>query len=139
MALVPDIRFEPVSRAVAPRRAAASGWSGVGTGAPGAAEAAASTSALSLDGLLALQGETDAVERDRKARRRGQDMLEGLAAIQRALLADGCSAATESAATLARLADLAGSLDVADDPALASVVTAIRLRALIELARRSVN
>lgn len=131
MALVPEIRFEPVSRAVPPRRAAASGWTGVPTGSASAAAAAGSTAALSLDGLLAMQGETDAVERDRTARRRGRDMLDGLAAMQRELLAGGTSGAT-----MARLGELADSLGEADDPALASVVAAIRLRALIELARR---
>jgi hypothetical protein len=73
--------------------------------------------------------------RDRRAQRRGQDLLAALAALQRALLAGG-----DPADVLGRLASLATDLPSASDPRLAKVLRAISLRARVELARhRSVS
>lgn len=91
--------------------------------------------ATSLSGLLALQEADAPVLRDRRAQRRGQDLLAALAALQRALLAGG-----DPADVLGRLASLAADLPSASDPRLATVLRAISLRARVELARhRSVS
>jgi hypothetical protein len=93
------------------------------------------TTATSLSGLLALQEADAPVLRDRRAQRRGQDLLAALAALQRALLAGG-----DPADVLGRLASLATDLPSAVDPRLAAVLRAIGLRARVELARdRSVS
>ena len=92
-----------------------------------AAEAPAAASAI---GLLALQEGAPAAERDARARRRAEAMLDELAALQRDLLAG-----LRDPARLRRLADLAQG-EAAADPALAGAVAAIALRVRIELARR---
>ncbi len=85
----------------------------------------------SLAGLLALQEELDGgTVRDRGARRRGRDLLEELAALQRDLLSGA-----PDPARLARLADMADSVPEAADPRLRDVVSAIVLRARVEAAR----
>jgi hypothetical protein len=97
-------------------------------GGTGEADSVAETS---LAGLLALQEEADGGDaRDRAARRRGRDLLGGLAALQRDLLAGG-----PDPARLARLAEMADSLPEAADPRLRDVVAAIALRARVEAAR----
>jgi len=102
---------------------------------PAAAErpetaAAEATAAPSAAGLLALQETIPPAERDARARRRGQAMLEALAAIQVDLLAGRVDPARLEA--LARLTEG----EAAADPALAEAVAAITLRARVELARR---
>jgi len=114
----------------APRGAAGGfrlpGATGGGTGV----EAAEGPAAASAIGLLALQESAPAAERDARARRRGEAMLEELAALQRDLLAGRADAAR-----LHRLAGLAAG-EAAADPALRAAVDAIALRVRIELARR---
>lgn len=95
--------------------------------APGAA------SEVTLGGMLALQEmESGAVE-DRAARRRGQDLLAELAALQRALLEEGGEASSRAA--LQRLVGLARAVPQAASPALRQAVAAIVLRSRVELAR----
>ncbi len=72
-----------------------------------------------------------ATQRDRDARRRGNEALELLAELQRALLHPG-----DGAGHLARLTELADHFPQAADPGLAEVGRAIGLRVAIELARR---
>jgi hypothetical protein len=67
----------------------------------------------------------------REARRHGQDILAALADLQRLILS-GASDGT----TLQRLADLAGSVPLATDRRLNAIVSAIVIRARVELARR---
>ena len=87
--------------------------------------------AVALSGLLALQEAGAEAPRDRAARRRGQDILAALAALQRALLA---GEGPED--TLARLAALTADLPRALDPHLDRILAAIALRARVEMARR---
>ena len=110
---------------------------GVPDGAPAGADSpGVGVAPTSLAGMLALQadqGEWDAASpaaRDRRARRGGRDVLEALAAMQRALLGGGADAAA-----LARLAALAGGLPDAADPGLRAIIGDIGLRARVELAR----
>lgn len=103
--------------------------SSANTGAPAAAPA----EGVSLSGLLAAQEAERETVRDRAARRHGQAMLDMLRALQRACLIDGGDSGADA---LARLADLVGAMPQADDPALASVLQAISVRAAVELARR---
>ncbi len=92
---------------------------------------AATSAAIPLDGMLALQEqEADAV-RDRQARNHGQSLLQALAALQHILLFG-----RDAGAALERLASLAEAPPAAADPALAAIVQAIALRARVELARR---
>ncbi len=87
--------------------------------------------AVSLSGMLALQElETEPVE-DRTARRRGQDMLAVLAALQRALLAG-----VADSGALERLAELTRGLPEPRDPRLRAVLDALMVRVHVELARR---
>ena len=102
------------------RTAASSATAGV-EGASGAEE-------VGLAGMLALQEMPDRDVADRAARRRGQDLLAALAAMQRAMLGLGDGDG-------ARLEQLAAGVPRADDPALRDVVAAIALRARIEAAR----
>lgn len=79
--------------------------------------------------LLALQESAPAAERDARARRRGQALIEELTALQAGLLAGRIEPGRLRA--LARLS--AG--EAAADPALAAILAAISLRARVELAR----
>ena len=98
-----------------------------------ASPAAPSPSASALGGLLALQegligaALPDSV-RDREARRRGREMLDDLASLQRGLLRG-----RPDPALLRRLAE-AGEIDAAD-PGLRALLVEIALRARLELAR----
>lgn len=84
-----------------------------------------------LGGLLGLQEIEDLPERNRKARRHGQDMLAALADLQRALTQSDPSRALERLATLVQAQNLAA------DPLLATILAAISLRVRVELARRN--
>lgn len=81
--------------------------------------------------MLALQ-EAD-VDRhgDRPARRRGEALLDTLAALQRELLAPG----GPDAATLRRMESLVSEMPEAASPGLREAVEAVRLRAVVEIAR----
>ena len=92
---------------------------------------------LALQELAAEQGAGPSSERsadvaDREARRRGRDMLAALAALQKALLDGG-----DPEPGLAGLARLVDAAPPACDPILAGIVSAIRLRARLEILRRS--
>ena len=92
---------------------------------------AAAVSHVALGSILTLQelgGETLA---DREARRYGHDMLSALAELQRALLLG-----SDDDATLQHLAELAATVPRATDRRLAAMISAIILRARVELARR---
>ena len=106
-------------------------------GASGAATAA--SPARGLDALLALQetaaASQDPATRDREARRHGRDLLEELAALQKALLAGGDGAEAADGA-LGRLVSLLRSMPAAADPGLDGVLRSVGLRARLELARR---
>jgi hypothetical protein len=81
--------------------------------------------------MLALQEVGGEAPEDREARRHGHDLLDALAALQRAALTGG-----DGAAALERLADLAAAVPAAADGRLAAIVSAIVVRAKVELARR---
>lgn len=98
---------------------------------PAGPAATAPAAEVALSGMLALQELEQGEVQDREARRRGQDLLTELAALQRAVLA-GPGADT---ASLHRLAALAQSVPQAADPRLRQVVAAIALRSRVELAR----
>lgn len=80
-------------------------------------------------GLLALQETAPAAERDARARRRGEALIEELAALQAGLLAGRVEPAR-----LRALASLSAG-EAAADPALAAILAEISLRARVELAR----
>lgn len=92
------------------------------------AAALAATSEVGMGGMLALQELPGDEVADREARRRGQDLLEALTAMQRGLL--GMEESDPR-----RLARLAEAVPAADDPGLREAVAAIALRARIEVAR----
>lgn len=97
---------------------------------------AAASPARGLDALLALQetaAPQDPATRDREARRHGRDLLEELAALQRALLVGGDEAGE---CALGRLVALLRSMPAAADPGLDGVLRSVGLRARLELARR---
>lgn len=110
------------------RRGAGGGFS-LGAAAMGAAGAAHGTAPAQAIGLLALQEAGPAAERDARARRRGEAMLQSLADLQLGLLGG-----TIDPARLRALAAADPAEDAAD-PGLAAAVAAIRLRARVELAR----
>ncbi len=105
---------------------------------PAVGQAGAAPSTIATSAMLALQEQTgtgaysgqDAM--DREARRHGQQILEALAALQRTLLTSA-----GSAEGLARLAALAEVDPAVHDPALARILSSIRLRARLEILRRA--
>ncbi len=103
------------------------------TAETGQAMAASATHATSLASMLTLQELGHETVQDREARRHGQDMLAMLAELQRALLGGG-----DEVAVLHQLAELAAAVPRASDRRLAAVLSAIVLRARVELARRQV-
>jgi hypothetical protein len=118
-----------------------------GDAAGSARRPAAPAAAVGIGGpaaLLALQEAGAAVapvasagtaaERDRRARRRGAELLEALRVLQLALLKE----AAADADRLTELATLAGAEEAAD-PVLREAIAAIVLRARVELARRAVR
>jgi hypothetical protein len=96
---------------------------------PAGVRAEAATT-VSLGGLLAMQEEPRADDRNRRARAGGVAILAELAAMQRACLEDG-----DASAVAQRLDGLVASLPDAADPGLAGVVRLIALRARIEMLR----
>ena len=100
----------------------------LGTGSPAAA--AALSAAAPLDGLLLLQEMEEAPDRDRRARKHGRAVLDGLARLQAALL--GGEPDPVALRTLGALLEQAPE---AADPALRDMLGAITLRAEVELAR----
>ena len=88
---------------------------------------------VALDTMLALQATEVESEQDRIARRYGQAVLAALDMLHRVLLAGG-----DVRRVLERLHTLADGAPRAADPALASILDSIRLRAWVELARRGV-
>ncbi|HUB14066.1 MAG TPA: flagellar assembly protein FliX [Acetobacteraceae bacterium] len=121
----------------APRKAG-----GAGTGFTPLAEPAADAARpagevepmMELQTLLALQQMDDAPARDIAAHRRGQSLLAALGRLQRALLGAG-----DASAVLDEIRSLARDVPVAADPALATAVAQVVLRAQIELARRGAS
>lgn len=93
--------------------------------------ATAAPSALASGAMLALQETMADPVGERAARKRGQEMLDELAALQRGLLSSG----GPSPASLRRLAGLAAAAPQVGDPRLRDALAAIRLRAVVELAR----
>ncbi|GBD42975.1 Flagellar assembly protein FliX [bacterium HR40] len=94
-------------------------------------EAAAVSAPLASAALLALQEVEDSLERRRRAVRRGEQLLDGLAALQRALLAgeiDPEVVGRLAGALRARVGD-------PDDPGLAAVIREIEVRAAVEIAK----
>lgn len=90
-----------------------------------------------LDALIGLQSESEPAgsepAADREARRHGRDLLAQLAALHRALLGQaGDGTVLETLRGL-----VAAPPEAALDPRLADAVGAIRLRAMVELARYS--
>jgi hypothetical protein len=83
-----------------------------------------------LAGALALQEFGCEAPQDRAARRRGYDLLTGLRALHRALLAE-----SPDPEPLADLARLATQVPEAADPRLREVIAELVLRARVELAR----
>jgi hypothetical protein len=102
------------------------------SGEPGVSGArdAAPASAVGVDHLLALQEHEPDAERNGRARKHAQTMLDALRGLQLGLLG---VALDEKALT--RLDRLARTSPQAADPALAAAVAAIGQRAAVELAR----
>lgn len=111
--------------------AAASGFTVPDTTATAGTTAAADAAPASLASMLTLQELGGDAVADREARRHGQDLLAMLAELQRALLGSG-----DDAAVLQRLAELTASVPLAGDRRLAAMISAIVVRARVELARR---
>ncbi len=133
MAILPAGRVGAQAVRAGPARPASTGFSVPGEVAAlprGLSEASA---VAGLSGFLSLQEVEQPTERNQRARRAGQSMLDALARLQRGLL-DG----EVSAQGLSQLADLARDMPVADDPALREVVEAISVRVHVELARHAV-
>jgi hypothetical protein len=99
---------------------------------PGAAAGIAAMPALaSLEAVLALQAVTDAMERKRRALRRGHDLLDRLDALHAAVLDGDLSAADPDGLRRA----LARPVELPEEPGLAAALREIEQRALVELAK----
>jgi len=103
-------------------------------GSAAEAEGAGGGTGVSSSNLLALQQVEKQEDPDAEAREQGARLLDLLARLQRGLLAGHVDRAT-----LTEIERLAGAaMASAADPELAAVVSAIRLRANLELARAEV-
>lgn len=96
-----------------------------------AAAASGPTEPACLGAVLTLQEMGDQTVEDRRARKHGQDMLDLLAALQRSLLSG-----EDAVAALQQLADLSNSVPRTTDRRLTAMMSAIRVRVRVELARR---
>lgn len=122
------VRAPAAGRSV-PRQGAA------GFAVPDETEAASETAAaapVSGLSLLSLQEVESDADRNRRARRHGEDMLDALRRLQRALLGE-----TIEAEVIGRLDRLSLSVPLAADPALRALVDQVALRARVELALRA--
>ena len=123
------------ARAVAPVRGRATrGGFTMGDASPvaeGPASLAGAVGVGAPGGMLWLQEVPSDAARDRAAAAHGAEIITVLAALQRAMLGGG-----EDQAALARLIKLAESAPEPADSRLAGVMSAILLRAKVELARR---
>ena len=88
---------------------------------------------VSLDCMLSLQEVEPAFERDRRARRHTEAMLDTLAELQRAML----GGEKAGGGTLGRLAALTHDIPQAADAGLRAIVGAVALRVHVEMARHS--
>ena len=102
--------------------------------APASPQATEAASPAAVGSLLALQEQAGDERENRQSRRRAQELLQLLAALQRALLQG-----RDDADSLRNLAALVERLPTAPDPALQSIMQSIALRARVELARRRHN
>lgn len=93
---------------------------------------AANPSPITLDSVLALQQAGSDAEQDLLARRHGRALLTNLELLHRQLLTGA-----NAAAVLTQLHGLVSNpAPAACDPALAAIIESIRLRVLVEVARR---
>ncbi len=123
-------------RAAAPRKTAGkTDFALPSEAASETARPAASAAAGGLEAMLLLQEASGEGAEDRGARRHGREILNALAALQRALLA--AQGSEEALAELAALAE--ASPAEAHDPALRAAVAAVALRAKVELARHAIH
>ena len=95
----------------------------------GAARVADAGAMLALQEEVGWDADHTGASADREARRHGQEILEALAALQKDLLTGN------PAQGLSRLAVLAEMAPDAHDPALARILSSIRLRARLEILR----
>jgi len=98
-----------------------------------AAESGA-VSATSLATLLSLQEVESPTERDRKARRHAEEMLEELTGLQLDLLGNA-----HDPQRLTRLSGMIGAVPPASHPGLRSAVASVALRVEVEIARQTAD
>lgn len=116
----------PVGRSAAGGRFRVS----VETGMEEAKDAAPVEGVSIAPSLLAVQESLEAAERDARAKRRAEAMLDELGAVQLGLLSGRLSESR-----LAALASLAREGEKAADPKLAAIAAEVEVRAAVELAR----
>lgn len=132
----PNIRPASLGAGAVQRRPAGVRFTLVGE-ASAAKTSAASASAplVTMDALLAVQGEGDPAERRRRSVKRGNDLLDSLDRLKAALLSNRVATAD-----LQRLAaQLAERREFSGDPRLDELVSHIELRAKVELAKLGVG
>ncbi len=89
------------------------------------------STAMPMDGLLALQANEDSTERKKRQVKRGHDLLDGLDRLKAALLAG-----IVPVAHLGQLkAQLENRRELSNDPGLDDVLAHIELRVAVELAK----
>lgn len=98
---------------------------------PGASGVTGSAPIGSLDALLAMQGVEDPTDGQRRARQRGEDILDRLDELRSFLLLGAVP--RERVAQLAQM--VRSQRDQVDDPRLARILDEIDLRAQVELAK----
>ncbi len=104
---------------------------GGGDGPERASSAQAAAPAGALNGLIALQAAGDALERRKKAMKRGKGLLDTLDQLKISILSGRISPAQLQNLT----AQLKTHGDSVDDPGLADILAHIELRAAVELAK----
>jgi Class II flagellar assembly regulator len=106
----------------------------VSSGAAPTTAPTTATTEISLAGLLALQADDAGEARDRSARRRGRELLDALAALQRAMLGGEIDQDQ-----LHDLAALVADVPDAADSRLRAAMEDVVLRVRVELARHGVG
>ena len=129
----------PMAAPTGSRPAAKGGFSvsksGSSEKAAAAAKAASASGVVSVDALMALQGEADLGERRRRAVKRANHMLDALDELKLAVLEGRISPSV-----MANLSGLSKEQrDAMDDPRLEGLLRDIETRAAVELAKWSKN
>jgi hypothetical protein len=135
MSIPPVAGSAPPPRGISAARTTGAGFSvPTDQASPNETRRLAQTASLgAMAAMLSLQDVDPPLERDRRAKSRGEKLLDALGRLQLSLLE-----CVDPASIFTELSDLSRDVPQAADPRLAAVMDEIRVRCAVELARREV-